>query len=173
MVITYRNAICWSTIRCQHFKSIRWRMWHCRGLTIITLSSFPYPMKRPTSTPSSNHFNGRLEYLKDINKFVFRKCQKISDDMNWFCFPPQIWLGLGVSIICVIAALNFMQRALSYLIPENGDYRSQFRRRISPIDGNPSTNKTTNKGRRRVKKETAKQFLYVFGNLLSQGQMKV
>ena len=93
--------------------------------------------------------------------------------MNWFCFPPQIWLGLGVSIICVIAALNFMQRALSYLIPENGDYRSQFRRRISPIDGNPSTNKTTNKGRRRVKKETAKQFLYVFGNLLSQGEIEI
>ena len=131
-------------------------------------------MKRPTSTPSSNHFNGRLEYLKDINKFVFRKCQKISDDMNWFCFPPQIWLGLGVSIICVIAVLNFMQRALSYLIPENGDYRSQSGRKLaSPIDGNPSTNKTTNKGRRRVKKETAKQFLYVFGNLLSQGQIEI
>jgi hypothetical protein len=65
-------------------------------------------------------------------------------------------------------------RIVLYLIPENGDYRSQSGRTLaSPIDGNPSTNKTTNKGRRRVKKETAKQFLYVFGNLLSQGQIEI
>ena len=31
----------------------------------------------------------------------------------------------------------------------------------------------TNKGRRRVKKGTAKQYLYVFGNLLSQGEIVI
>nr|CAH0113367.1 unnamed protein product [Daphnia galeata] len=88
-------------------------------------------------------------------------------------FQWPIWLGLGISIICVIAVLNLMQRALSYLIPENGDHRSQSGRRLaSPNDRNPSTNKMTNKGRRRVKKGTAKQYLYVFGNLLSQGEIE-
>jgi hypothetical protein len=83
-------------------------------------------------------------------------------------------LGLAISIVCVIAVLNLMQRALSYLIPENGDHRSQSGRRlVSPNDRNPSTNKMTNKGRHRGKKGTAKQYLYVFGNLLSQGEIVI
>ena len=66
-----------------------------------------------------------------------------------------------------------MQRALSFL-PENGDHRSQFGRRLaSPNDRNPSTNKMRNKGRHRGKKGTAKQYLYVFGNLLSQGEIVI
>jgi hypothetical protein len=75
----------------------------------------------------------------------------------------QIWLGLGVSIICVIAVLNLMQRLLSYL-PENGENLSQPN---SPND-NPPTGKSLKKNRV-TKGETGKQYLYVFGNLLSQG----
>jgi hypothetical protein len=46
-------------------------------------------------------------------------------------------LGLGVSIICVIAVLNLMQRFLSYL-PVNGENQS---RPNSPND-NPPTGKS-------------------------------
>ncbi|EFX82354.1 hypothetical protein DAPPUDRAFT_241432 [Daphnia pulex] len=76
-------------------------------------------------------------------------------------FQWPIWLGLGVSIICVIAVLNLMQRLLSYL-PENGENQS---RPNSPSDNSP-TEMTKN---RVTKGETGEQYLYVFGNLLSQG----
>ncbi|EFX73546.1 hypothetical protein DAPPUDRAFT_252885 [Daphnia pulex] len=69
----------------------------------------------------------------------------------------------GVSIICVIAVLNLMQRLLSYL-PESGENRS---RPNSPND-NPPTGKSLKKNRV-TKGETGKQYLYVFGNLLPQG----
>ncbi|XP_046449177.1 glutamate receptor ionotropic, kainate 2-like [Daphnia pulex] len=72
-------------------------------------------------------------------------------------FQWQIWLGLGKSIVCVIAILNLIQRYL--------EYRSSLETsNVRPNDNNnPPTEKIITKGR------TAKQFLYVFGNLLSQG----
>ncbi|EFX82352.1 hypothetical protein DAPPUDRAFT_241436 [Daphnia pulex] len=66
-------------------------------------------------------------------------------------FQWQIWLGLGISIVCVIAILNLLQRYLE-------SYRSAFEMDL----------KTGNKPRAE-KWQTEKQFLYVFGNLLSQG----
>ncbi|EFX82169.1 hypothetical protein DAPPUDRAFT_241317 [Daphnia pulex] len=70
-------------------------------------------------------------------------------------FDPQVWLGLGISIVCVIAVLNLMQRYL--------DYRSVTETTLRSND-NPPTQKIITKG------ETGKQYLYVFGNLLSQGR---
>jgi hypothetical protein len=66
-------------------------------------------------------------------------------------------MGLGISIVCVIAILNLIQRYL--------EYRSSLETsNVRPNDNNnPPTEKIITKGR------TAKQFLYVFGNLLSQG----
>jgi hypothetical protein len=65
-------------------------------------------------------------------------------------FDHQVWLGLGVSIVCVIAVLNLIQRYL--------EYRSAFEMDF----------KTGNKPRAE-KWRTGNQYLYVFGNLLSQG----
>ncbi len=67
----------------------------------------------------------------------------------------QVWLGLGVSVACVIAVLNLIQRYL--------DYRST-------IDDGFDQSEEKKNGRLRVTKwKTQKQYLYVFGNLLSQG----
>ncbi|XP_046642705.1 ionotropic receptor 21a-like [Daphnia pulicaria] len=67
-------------------------------------------------------------------------------------FQWPVWLGLGISMICVIAILNLMQRYL--------EYRSTFEK---------SSNLMTNSGRQVKKTITGKQYLYVFANLLSQG----
>ncbi|EFX82160.1 hypothetical protein DAPPUDRAFT_316758 [Daphnia pulex] len=69
-------------------------------------------------------------------------------------FQWPIWLGLGVSIVCVIAILNLIQRYLQYRSVIETPSRS---------NDNPPTEKIVNKG------GTGKQYLYVFGNLLSQG----
>jgi hypothetical protein len=71
----------------------------------------------------------------------------------------QVWLGLGVSIGCVIAVLHLIQRYLHYRstidLKQNEEKKSQKRGRIG------------------VKKwQTGKQYFYVFGNLLSQGFYK-
>jgi hypothetical protein len=63
-------------------------------------------------------------------------------------------LGLGVSIVCVIAVLNLIQRFLNY--------PSVIETPSRPDDNQPTEKITT-------KEETGKQYLYVFGNLLSQG----
>ncbi len=64
-------------------------------------------------------------------------------------FNQQIWVGLGVSMVCVIVVLSLIQRYLEY-------------QTAGPL---------TNDGGLRVvrKTKTGKQYLYVFGNLLSQG----
>ncbi|EFX82391.1 hypothetical protein DAPPUDRAFT_316802 [Daphnia pulex] len=69
-------------------------------------------------------------------------------------FQWPVWLGLGISIVCVIAVLNLMQRYLQY--------RSVIETPSRSNDNSP-TEKIITKG------ETGKQYLYVFGNLLSQG----
>jgi hypothetical protein len=70
----------------------------------------------------------------------------------------QVWLGLGVSIACVIAMLNLIQRYLHY--------RSTIDDDLKQIEENNSQKG----GRIGVKKwQTGKQFFYVLGNLLSQG----
>ncbi|XP_046449181.1 ionotropic receptor 93a-like [Daphnia pulex] len=65
-------------------------------------------------------------------------------------FQWPVWLLIGVSIVVVIAVLNLLQRYL--------EYRSAFEMDF----------KTSNKPRAE-KWRTGNQYLYVFGNLLSQG----
>jgi hypothetical protein len=67
----------------------------------------------------------------------------------------QVWLGLGISIVCIIAVLNLIQRYLQY--------RSVIETTLTPNNHQAPTEKVITKG------ETGKQYLYVFGNLLSQG----
>jgi hypothetical protein len=101
-------------------------------------------MKRPTSTQLSNRFNGRFVYN------TFQLIIKFSAFSNTSLFDQQVWLLIGVSIVVVIAILNLLQRYL--------EYRSAFEMNF----------KTGNKPRAE-KWQTENQFLYVFGNLLSQG----
>ncbi|XP_046449196.1 glutamate [NMDA] receptor subunit 1-like [Daphnia pulex] len=73
----------------------------------------------------------------------------------YLLFDHQVWLGLGISIVCVIAVLNLIQRYL--------EYRSVIVTPSRSKDNPALTEKVIAKG------ETGKQYLYVFGNLLSQG----
>ena len=103
---------------------------------------FRYPMKRQTSTPSSNLSNGRFEKKYKSYKYFY----KIKHSL----FNQQIWVGIGVSIVCVIVVLSLIERYLEY----------------------QTTGPLTNDGgglRIITKTITGKQYLYVFGNLLSQG----
>jgi hypothetical protein len=79
---------------------------------------------------------------------------------NFIILNQQIWLGLGISIVCVIVILNLIQR---YSESASG---TGFR-----LNNKPQTGNLTNNGQLRgTKGETGKQqYLYVFGNLLSQG----
>ena len=65
-------------------------------------------------------------------------------------FNQQIWVGIGVSIVCVIVVLSLIERYLEY-------------QTAGPL--------TNDGGGLRIitKTITGKQYLYVFGNLLSQG----
>ena len=64
-------------------------------------------------------------------------------------FNQQIWVGLGVSIVCVIVVLSLIERYLEY----------QTAGQLTDDSGLRVVTKTI----------TGKQYLYVFGNLLSQG----
>jgi hypothetical protein len=72
-------------------------------------------------------------------------------------FDRHVWLGLGVSIVCVITVLNVIQRYLQY--------HSALETTISSNDNPPAEKIITKVG-------TGKEYLYVFGNLLSQGYNK-
>ncbi|EFX82390.1 hypothetical protein DAPPUDRAFT_316803 [Daphnia pulex] len=69
-------------------------------------------------------------------------------------FQWPVWLGLGISIVCVIAVLNLIHHYL--------EYRLVVEKSLRPNNNSP-TEKIVNKG------ETGKQYVYVFGTLLSQG----
>ncbi|XP_046449191.1 ionotropic receptor 93a-like [Daphnia pulex] len=69
-------------------------------------------------------------------------------------FQWPVWLGLGVSIVCVITVLNVIQRYL--------EYHSALETTFSSNDNPPAEKIITKVG-------TGKEYLYVFGNLLSQG----
>jgi hypothetical protein len=75
----------------------------------------------------------------------------------------KVWLGLGLSILFVISILKLTQHALNHL-PANWEYKSR-----------------SNKGSRQLrnrnillvaKKKSENEYLYVFGNLLSQGSIE-
>ncbi|XP_046641506.1 uncharacterized protein LOC124326631 [Daphnia pulicaria] len=96
-----------------------------------------------------------LPWIYDYYAFLIPVPEE-SANINAVVKPFQwpVWLGLGISIVCVIAVLNLIQRFLNY--------PSVIETPSRPND-NPATEKITKK------EETGKQYLYVFGNLLSQG----
>jgi phosphotransferase system glucose/maltose/N-acetylglucosamine-specific IIC component len=74
----------------------------------------------------------------------------------------KVWLGLGVSIVCVTAILILILRFSSHL-PENFDSNTQ-------VESNSNDNLEGQDGRHPVvKNQPEKPYLYVIGNLLSQG----
>jgi hypothetical protein len=74
----------------------------------------------------------------------------------------KVWLGLGVSIVCVTAILILILRFSSHL-PENLDSNTQ-------VESSRNDNLEGQDGRLPVvKNHPAKPYLYVIGNLLSQG----
>ncbi|XP_046448054.1 uncharacterized protein LOC124196853 isoform X2 [Daphnia pulex] len=76
-------------------------------------------------------------------------------------FQWPVWLGLGISIVCVIAILNLIRRYL--------ECRSTFCTGFRP-NNEPQTRNLKTGGQHRAKKrQTGNEYLYVLGNLLSQG----
>jgi hypothetical protein len=100
-------------------------------------------MKRPTSTPSSNLSNGRY----NMNTLTFGILMFKSKQ---FFYYKQIWLQLGVSIVCVIIALNTIQQFL--------DQPSK-----------KETNAIELGDDKMVQAKTTNYYIYVYGLLLSQG----
>ena len=67
----------------------------------------------------------------------------------------QVWLGLALSIVCVIAVLSLLDFIL-FNEPGNDNKLSEDRNSVTITSARPG-----------------KQYLYVFGNLLSQGNYKL
>ncbi len=86
---------------------------------------------------------------KYVYENVLSTSLKLFDKKNLL---KKVWVGLGVSIICVISVLNLMQRYL--------EYRSTV---------NKNSNENLVDGQNAKKRNKGKHYLYVFGNLLSQG----
>ncbi|EFX82216.1 hypothetical protein DAPPUDRAFT_316861 [Daphnia pulex] len=75
-------------------------------------------------------------------------------------FQWPVWLGLGVSIVCVIEVLTLMLRYL--------DYQST----LITIGNKPREDSDISVNLQNVRRDVnvaSKEYLYVFGNLLSQG----
>ena len=70
-----------------------------------------------------------------------------------------MWLGLAISIVCVIFVLNLLQRYMAYRSP----IQSRNPENLKQKDGKDDAN-------RRIVHPT-NQYIYVLGNLLSQGSM--
>jgi hypothetical protein len=88
----------------------------------------------------------------ELNDILFRVQQRPFSNQ-------QIWLGVGISIVCVIAVLDLIQR---YLESASGTG-------FEP-NNKPQTGGLTNNGQLRgTKTKTEKPYLYVVGNLVSQG----
>ena len=76
----------------------------------------------------------------------------------------KVWLGIGVSIVCVATVFILIQRFLSHL-PENLNSNKK-------VESSGNDNLEGQDGRHPVisdRDQSGKQFLYVIGNLLSQG----
>ncbi|XP_046448038.1 glutamate receptor ionotropic, delta-2-like isoform X1 [Daphnia pulex] len=167
------------------------------GIILDSLSSrlnFTYEMVRVTDfrlEPSSENGRGLFNYLWDQQCDVlaqdvlptFQRNKIVDLTTYWhygdyvFLIPVPVetaninsivkpfqwpvWLGLGISIVCTIAILNLIQRYLEY----RSTIEADLRQNKTPQSGN-----LTNDGKLPVKKwQSGKQYLYVFGNLLSQG----
>ncbi|EFX82126.1 hypothetical protein DAPPUDRAFT_241224 [Daphnia pulex] len=77
-------------------------------------------------------------------------------------FQWPVWIGLITSILCVIAVLNLMQRYLEYrsALSETSNHEERI--------NNPNKEKLDNRNTV-LKSRYGKEYLYVFGLLLSQG----
>jgi hypothetical protein len=71
-------------------------------------------------------------------------------------------LGLGVSIVCVTAILILILRFSSHL-PENFDSNTKVESSNDNLEGQDGRHPVSDRDR------SAKPYLYVIGNLLSQG----
>ncbi|XP_046641432.1 uncharacterized protein LOC124326572 isoform X2 [Daphnia pulicaria] len=101
-----------------------------------------------------------LPWAYDHIKFLIPVTDE-SANINAVVKPFQwpIWLGVGISIVCVIAVLDLIQR---YLESASGTG-------FEP-NNKPQTGGLTNDGQLRgTKTKTEKPYLYVVGNLVSQG----
>jgi hypothetical protein len=95
----------------------------------------------------------------------------------------QVWLGLIIAIICVITILNLLQRYLEYRsqfetgpnpknlrkLPIVGDIHRPLNRRRRIVAMVGSLFVPSGISLREARGQTGNQYLYVFGNLLSQG----
>ncbi|XP_046448237.1 uncharacterized protein LOC124197028 isoform X2 [Daphnia pulex] len=98
-------------------------------------------------------------------------------------FQWPVWLGLIIAIICVITILNLLQRYLEYRsqfetgpnpknlrkLPIVGDIRRPLNRRRRIVAMVGSLFVPSGISLRETRGQTGNQYLYVFGNLLSQG----
>ena len=88
--------------------------------------------------------------------------------MILYAFLKKVWLGIGISIVCVTASLIFILRFSSRL----PTIRSSNTIKVETI-----TNNENSRNRKKnddvlsdvIEKQSSHQFLYVIGNLLSQG----
>jgi hypothetical protein len=76
----------------------------------------------------------------------------------------KVWLGLGLSILFVISILKLTQHALNYL-PANWEYNKSRSKKGSRQLRNRNILLV-------AKKKSENEYLYVFGNLLSQGSIE-
>ncbi|KAI9563542.1 hypothetical protein GHT06_011005 [Daphnia sinensis] len=86
---------------------------------------------------------------------VHRDIANIKSVVKPFQWP--VWVGLIVTAICVVVVLNLIQRYLEYM-----EHRSSSETAMEPFP-----NLTRNNSR--LNGRAGKQYLYVLGNLLSQG----
>nr|CAH0104494.1 unnamed protein product [Daphnia galeata] len=98
-----------------------------------------------------------LPWVYDSSAFLIPVPDE-SANINAIVKPFQwpIWLGLGLSIVCVIAVLNMMQYYLDY----------RYKKETEAINKIQSNTTTKEKGLLRA----GDQYLYVYGNLLAQGE---
>jgi ionotropic glutamate receptor len=80
-------------------------------------------------------------------------------------FFEKVWLGIGVSIVCVTTVLILILRFSSQYLPKN------LNSNTSKVESSNDNNLEGQDGRHPVRDrdQSGKQYLYVIGNLLSQG----
>ena len=88
--------------------------------------------------------------------------------MILYAFLKKVWLGIGISIVCVTASLIFILRFSSRL----PTIRSS-NTKVETITNNENSRNREKKVDEVlsdvIEKQSSHQFLYVIGNLLSQG----
>lgn len=149
----HSNAIWSFKMWFRRFSAIRLLTWQRTGFTAIQFFLFPSLMKRLILTPLSSHSNGRYTCV-ELLLFISRAFNSLSKILF-----KKVWLGLCVSMACVTVFLNLMQ---SYKLhhPSNWHNRIQSEKKSEQSGNNYLLS---------IKEHRINEYLYVFGNLLSQG----